>query len=413
MFSKSLTESILILLLVLTPLGVGTFFPRSMLGITGMNPVNFIWLLAFSIALGATMSGRINPRFREYFSLPIMILMLLYGISFLRTFISINELTTYAEFRPTHLSLLLTNLIKPLQIFLTGWIVLVICQKHGNDRAVYKAILLSACVYSGVILLVFLQHSVLSGGYREGRHALSEIMGLHPNAIGAIGIYFLFFVLISQDKVSSLLRTVGLCAAFLIIMLSFSRIGYLTTLILFGFFYRKLPVRERRIAVVAGMLIFVIFSAQIIQRVYWGFAEEGVGSGQTVDAGRIDGIWLPLLPQVEKRPAIGSGLLAILKSDASRRGLHVNNPHSAYLQVLLDQGLLGLIIMLSVLGSIYLKARKHLPLMGYLVLIMMMEGLTGHTFYPEAQNYLWSVGYGLFIFTLAQNKLRKRKKMTG
>ncbi len=338
--------------------------------------------------------------------------MLFYGIAFLRTFISIHDLTTYATFKPTLLSLLLANLIKPLQIFLTGWIVMVICQKYWNDRVVFKAVLLSACIYSVVILLVFLKHSISSGSYLEGRHALSEIMGMHPNAFGALGVYFLFFGLMSRDKAGNILRTASLIAALLIIMLSFSRIGYLTTLVLFGFFYRKLPLKERRLAVIAGILVFVIFSAQIIQRVYWGFAKEGVGSGQTVDAGRIHGIWLPLLPQVKKRPIIGSGLFALLKSDASRRGLHVNNPHSAYLQVLLDQGLLGLIVMLSVFGSIYLKARKHLPLMGYLTLVMMMEGLTGHTFYPEEQNFLWSVGYGLFIFILAQNRVRKRKEAT-
>ncbi len=409
---KAFTESILILLLVLTPFGVGSFFPRSILGISGLNPLNFIWLLAFLIAVATTLSGRVNPRFREYFSLPIIILMLLYGIAFLRTFININELTTYATFKPTLLSLLLANLIKPLQIFLTGWIVLMVSQRYGNDRIVYKAVLLSACIYATAILLVFLENSISSGSYVEGRRALTLTMGIHTNGIAALGVYFLFFAFMSQNKVSGLLRAAGAGAAVLIIMLSFSRMGYLTTLILFSFFYRKLPLRERRLALVTGILIFTIFSAKFIQRVDWGFAKTGVGSGQTVDAGRIHNIWLPLLPQVEKRPIIGSGLYSMLKSDASRHGLHVSNPHSAYLQVLLDQGLLGLVIMLSVLGSIYLKARKRLPLMGYLVLVMMLDGLTGHTFYPQEQNYLWSIGYGLFIFAYVQGKVRKRKEIT-
>ncbi len=411
MVSQRFTESILVLLIVLMPLGVGSFFPRSMLGISGLNPVNFIWLLAFLITISAILSGQVNPRFREYFSLPVIVLMLLYGIAFFRTFINIHELTTYPTFQPTLLSLLLTNLIKPLQIFLTGWIVLIISQKYRNDRFVYKAVLLSACIYSCVILLVFLENSVSGGSYIEGRRAITLTMGIHTNGIAALGIYFLFFAFMSRNKVNGLLRAAGAGAALLIIMLSFSRMGYLTTLILFVFFYRKLPLKERRLVIAVGILIFIIFSAKIIQRVDWGFAKKGVGSGQAVDAGRIHGIWLPLLPQVEKRPIIGSGLYSMLKSDASRHGLHVNNPHSAYLQVLLDQGLLGLTIMLSVLGSIYFKARRHLPLMGYLILVMLMDGLTGHTFYPQEQNYLWSLGYGLFVFALVQNKKRRRKEM--
>jgi len=403
---RRLPEFVLITLLILIPISITSYAPRMMLGIRGLNPVNVVWLLALGIAVTSVMKGEVESGLRKYFSIPVIALMLLYGVAYLRTFIGIDELTSYDSFSVNRATFTLGFLIKPFQVFITGWIVSIFCRKRGNDDIVYKSILLSACIYASVVLFVFLKYSVSAGSYVEGREGLTANMGTHANSVGALGVYFLFFGLMSREKVGKLLRLFGVLAALLIIALSFSRMAYLTTLILFAFFYRSLPAIERRFAIVAGILVVSIFSAQIIQRIGWGYSEESVEAGRTVDAGRIHGIWLPLLPQVEKRPVIGSGLLGILKSEASRKGLHVNTPHSAYLQVMLDQGLVGLLLMLYVLGSIYFTAKKNVRLMSNLVLVMMFMGLTGHTFYPAAESYLWSVGYGVFIFMTGQ--LRRR-----
>jgi O-antigen ligase len=77
------------------------------------------------------------------------------------------------------------------------------------------------------------------------------------------------------------------------------------------------------------------------------------GSGQGLDAisaGRIEGIWLPLLPEVLRSPIYGSGLGSILWSEPMRVGvgvtiLGVTQAHSAYLETLLDMGVVGLILL--------------------------------------------------------------------
>ena len=63
-----------------------------------------------------------------------------------------------------------------------------------------------------------------------------------------------------------------------------------------------------------------------------------------ISAGRIERIWIPLIPDVMRSPLYGSGIGAMLWSDAVRSGhsLLVTHPHNAYLQTLLDMGLIGL-----------------------------------------------------------------------
>jgi O-antigen ligase len=69
-----------------------------------------------------------------------------------------------------------------------------------------------------------------------------------------------------------------------------------------------------------------------------------------ISAGRIEFIWLPLLPELPKSPIFGHGLGSILWSEPMRRGagvtiLPVGHPHNAYLGALLDMGIAGLILL--------------------------------------------------------------------
>ena len=77
-----------------------------------------------------------------------------------------------------------------------------------------------------------------------------------------------------------------------------------------------------------------------------------------ISAGRIDHLWLPLLPEVPKSPIYGHGLGSILWSEPMRRGagvtfLAVGHPHNAYLQALLDMGIAGLILVCAYLAHVW------------------------------------------------------------
>jgi O-antigen ligase len=76
----------------------------------------------------------------------------------------------------------------------------------------------------------------------------------------------------------------------------------------------------------------------------------GFGSGlNAISAGRLEGIWLPLLPEILRSPIYGNGLGSILWSEAMRREggvtmIGTTHPHNAYLETVLDMGIAGLIL---------------------------------------------------------------------
>jgi O-antigen ligase len=81
----------------------------------------------------------------------------------------------------------------------------------------------------------------------------------------------------------------------------------------------------------------------------------GTGLGQglnAVTAGRWEGLWVPLFPEVMRSPVYGSGLSSILWSEAMRGSggvtvLAVTHPHNAYLESLLDLGIAGTLLLLA------------------------------------------------------------------
>src|SRR6185295_10127761 len=106
------------------------------------------------------------------------------------------------------------------------------------------------------------------------------------------------------------------------------------------------------------MLGLMVLPVAVYERVATGF-----GSGlNAISAGRIDGLWLPLLPEVLKNPFFGSGHSSILWSEAMRMGggqtvLLVTHPHNAFLQALLDMGIVGLVLICAYYVHVYRRAR--------------------------------------------------------
>jgi O-antigen ligase len=99
------------------------------------------------------------------------------------------------------------------------------------------------------------------------------------------------------------------------------------------------------LAVLAVIALFALPDA-IYQR-----STAGFGQGlDAISAGRIQGLWLPLLPEVARSPIYGSGLGSILWSEAMHKWggvtmLATTHPHNAYLQALLDMGIVGLVLL--------------------------------------------------------------------
>jgi O-antigen ligase len=132
-----------------------------------------------------------------------------------------------------------------------------------------------------------------------------------------------------------------------VLVLTFSRgafVGFILVNVLFLLWRRNMK------ALVFFMLLAMIalfaLPAAVFDRIATG---EGEGLN-IISAGRINGLWLPLLPEVMRSPIYGSGLGSIMWSEPMRlRGgadvILSTHPHSAYLQALLDMGTIGLILL--------------------------------------------------------------------
>jgi O-antigen ligase len=110
------------------------------------------------------------------------------------------------------------------------------------------------------------------------------------------------------------------------------------------FFMWRFNMKTLGLALLALLVCSLFLPGAIYERVTMGFAS---GDANTVSAGRINEIWLPLLPEVLRAPPWGNGLGSTMWSDAMNTGtmLVVGHPHSAYLEAVLDLGIIGALLL--------------------------------------------------------------------
>src|SRR6185503_15077091 len=139
----------------------------------------------------------------------------------------------------------------------------------------------------------------------------------------------------------------ALCVTGMGLLLTFSRGGMMGLAVATGVFLLW-KFNARSVALVLGVAVVgLILSPEAL----WDRITMGFGSGDmnVVSAGRIDGIWAPLLPEVLVSPIWGSGLGSMMWSYPMLNDLMllVGHPHNAYLESALDMGFVGLALLLA------------------------------------------------------------------
>jgi len=150
-----------------------------------------------------------------------------------------------------------------------------------------------------------------------------------------------------------------------------------------------------------------------------GFSERNV-SGQeisnldNISAGRLTGLWPPTLDEIAKSPLIGHGRMSIYRRHSlfnaivDTEGACPSHPHNAYLEMMLDCGVMGLFVILVLFAGVpYLvltRSCTHDPLLRAVsgtglaaagtILIM---SLSGQSFFPREGVFLILCAYGLML----------------
>jgi O-antigen ligase len=342
------------LLVLLLPLSRSSIFPHAMFGVTGLNPFNLLlagtlgsWLLHALFDAGAR---RFLPRpLLWLYILPIAAAAAIGmgHVGEIRPMLYIHRLVDFAT--PT--GYLIEMFIKPMTMVLVALLLGAAVARSQRPEGFLIPVLVSIWAM-GVMVVVFVIQSGLSLrvlGSAGARETLSAL-GLHANDLGRLYVFaysMLLFVWVGAH--GAFLRLVLLGSMGLVVValvLTFSRGAY------FGFIVVNALFLLWRVNLRTALFLVLLAGGALLLMPEAVYDRMGTGSGRglnAVSAGRVEGIWLPLLPDVMNSPIFGNGLGSILWTKAhifegSTRVVGVTHPHNAYLQVLLDMGIVGVLL---------------------------------------------------------------------
>jgi hypothetical protein len=391
--------------------------PRQVFGLVGLNPMNVLLAVTLLSVVVRRILKRESIQFVRPPNIMLCYLVLIVFAAALGSFHAhqsvplANSQGTYETM--TKAKYLLENFFKPMVILLVAWL-LAVQAGNGGGRSLIWAVAVAAFVFCSIVIT----YIVASG---TGLEALASSRargflswtGMHANELGLLSnitFALLLYTGLGMPKGGGRLAFIACAAATaLTAVCTFSRGAFLGVLVV-GAYYLVSRRRFRQLAASFAVLAAVaaFLPSAFVDRATTGLQK---GDSSAITAGRLDGIWLPLWPTVWERPVLGHGLSSTLWAEPNIRGtmLPVGHPHSAYLGVLLDFGLVGAVVVTLVFRSMWKLFRElftHHPdpfWQGVFeggsvcMLVLLAQGMTGDRFVPTyAQASLW-LAYGLAI----------------
>ena len=231
-----------------------------------------------------------------------------------------------------------------------------------------------------------------------------------------------------RDRILFWLTLVIVVAA---VLFSYSRTGYVAlALAVFGFaLLTKRSLLWLLVPVLAGLVLFG--PASVLERAQFGFKSEYAGPRTTLDlnyisAGRIGmaEAALNIITNDIGQTAFGGGRLTFPRNTYDKFG--VDHPHNAYLEALLDAGVVGfvpLIILFLLLFSRAVKGMRRLRASEYRLFyvaaavslgIFFVTGISRGSFFPTYQLiFVWQVsGFALGLLRYDMSRASQQAQPT-
>lgn len=175
-----------------------------------------------------------------------------------------------------------------------------------------------------------------------------------------------------------------------------------------------------------SVAVVLIFVPAVRERMLQGFGTEDNGVTEQADAASVTSgrnrIWPYVIDEIKKSPLVGYGRIAMQRQGIadwvrSNLGEVFNHPHNAYLEFLLDNGILGFLcgmpiywMLLRRCGSTFLNRDSMLVEAAggvglCLLMALLISGLGAQTFYPrEGVVGMWaSLGVALRMWVRCQS----------
>ena len=403
--------------IVLMPLSALSFFPHEMLGVRGLNPLNlilFLTMLSYMVHAGLRRwSDPVAPlRLLLWYVLPIAVAAVV-GMSSVGLIPPRFEAERLIQFSDG-VGYLRDMFIKPQFLVLLALLVgLSVRHSKRPERFLYL-MLISGWVFCALVASLLLNSGM---SLRQLASPLARTflgrLGMHANEMSLLlnMLYALTLFSIQRHTPPGIKRLLFFSAlAFgVCVLMTFSRGGFagfiLVNLI---YFWKRISVKTVVVGLIAAACIGPFVMEPLLERALTGVDARDRGA---VTAGRLDGIWLPLLPSVLDQPLLPHGVRSILWSAPVRlnKMLPVAQTHSAWLGGLMDLGLVGfgfvLAFLLLVRREFLRLAHRHPSpaLQGFfaggavLIPLWFLQGLTDDHFTPTfSQAYFW-IALGILI----------------
>jgi len=343
-----------VLLIAIMPISQSYVFPHEMFGITGMNPLNLVMaatlvVLAMRVAGDGTLS-HLAPRPLVWLYLVPLVVAGILGAQHAGEIPSVfrDEEMIYFTDAPGYLR---DMLMKPMLFVIYALMVSVAVQRSIRPERFVTPVVFSvwimACVVLGFTAMAGVSLSQLAGEYSR---SFFSAVGMHANDLGrlyAVAYALLLFVWDRTDHIG--VKTVMFFAMGVVVMallLTFSRGAFLGFILVnLAYLVSRRSAKTMLLAAVLVPFALVFMPGAVVDRVTFGFDEGAEG----ISNGRMAEIWLPLIPEVSNSPWWGNGLGAVMWSAPMQAGLlpAVAHPHNAYLEALLDVGVVGLVLLIA------------------------------------------------------------------
>ena len=410
-----------VLLILMLPVERSIYFPHSVFGLTGLNPLNLVLVATLgSFVLRGQNLRRFLPRPLVWL---VFVPVLVAGVLGTRHVdeihpgfyeaMLINFTTPFGYFRDVAL--------KPLLIVVSALLIGAAVTRSQKPERFLAPVILSVWVMS-LMSIVYVATAGVSLGVlasTQSREFFSTL-GLHANDLGrlyAVAYALLLFTWGETKDLSLktvLVVTMGVLS--LALLFTFSRGAFVGFLIVNALYLVwKMNARTLGLALLLVPVALWLMPGAVIGRMSLGFGDGG--DVNAMSAGRVDEIWTPLIPDLLRTPLWGNGLDATMWSHAvwTDAMLLVTHPHNAYIQAILDMGLLGLGLLLAYYWHVYrhlrdLGSNAYLSptLRGFFqgavagLACFLITGFAGSSLRPTSEfAFLW-IAFGMMYGQLAR-----------
>ncbi len=402
--------------------------PKNIAGIQGLNP----WNMLMADILLAWVVTRSQGRYVWDMPQFVNILLILYLFTVVVAFLRMMSDRAGLE----HLTfgyLVSEHLINNVKWVIPSMLLFDGCRTKAR---VYMAL----CCILGLYFLLALQvakhispSAAVSGGalsYNAGKIILSNIgysrVNMSMMLSGACWAIFAMLPLCRRWKWRLLILAAGLFVTYAQ-ALTGGRMGYvawgMVGLILCVIRWRKALI----LAPFVPIAIFVILPGTM-ERMFMGFGERNV-AGQTytndyeVTSGRTY-IWPFVIDKIMESPGFGYGRQAMIRTGLYQEHISESfpHPHNAYLELLLDNGLFGFLLVMPFYAvviwhamQLFLDRRSSLcaavgGMTCALVLALLVAAMGSQTFYPrEGAVGMWAAIMLMFRMTVERGKITSKR----